>query len=206
MDENNIKYGPLVVALLIIAIVFAALFIIMATNYKTRDKYTKLLVVSRFSNKYEAGKILDKMNNFAFRLFEYMDKKYTKPDARIIIDRLVNNYDPDFLQENDPKDLFIHKAYTTNFRTISMCLRKKDGKFYNMQTLLFVYMHELAHIASAEQKHSDHFWKTFKFILMAAVSANMYRPVDYSKKPIVYCGIDVNSSPYYDQCDMSNLI
>lgn len=206
MSENNIKYGPLVIALLVITIVFIVLFILIATSYKTRDKYTKLLVVSRFSNKYEAGKILDKMNSFAFKLFEYMDKKYTKPDARTVIARLMNNYDPDFLQENDPKDLFIHKAYTTNFRTISICLRQKDGKFYSMQTLLFVYMHELSHIASVEQKHSDEFWKIFKFVLVAAVSAGLYRPVNYSKKPIVYCGITVNSSPYYDECDMSNLV
>jgi len=135
-----------------------------------------------------------------------MDKRYKKPQARLVIDRLLHKYDPDILEENDPKNPFEHKTYTTNFRTITMCIRKKNGEFYDFKTLLFVFMHELSHIGSLEREHNPEFWRTFKFMLTASYELGLYDPVDYSQKVIEYCDIPVNHSPFYEGYNISDMI
>jgi hypothetical protein len=133
-----------------------------------------------------------------------MDVAYShNKEAKVMIDRLLNNYDPDFLEENDPIFTPGHKAVTMNFRKVSLCLRKVNGEFYDMDTLLFVYLHELSHVASMEKNHNDKFWAVFKYILVCAVQLMGYHAVDYSANPINYCGIDVMHNPYYSEYDIS---
>jgi len=59
-------------------------------------------------------------------------------------------------------------------------------------------MHELGHVMSKSVGHNEEFWSNFKFILQEAKNANMYQPVDYSKEPESYCGMEINSNPYFN--------
>lgn len=202
--DKKVNYGVLIVAILVVVLMFLSIILYAVAFNKTKDRYTQLYVVARFRDDRKAAMILYNLNAFGFKLFERMSKKYTKPMARTVIDRMMTKYDPDMLEENDPVNPFEHKTYTTNFKTITICIRKKDGKFYDFHTLQFVFMHELAHIASLEREHGDTFWRIFKFILLG--SAGIYSPADYSKRPIEYCGIPVNHSPYYENYDVSDLV
>jgi hypothetical protein len=65
--------------------------------------------------------------------------------------------------------------------------------------LLYVMLHEAAHIANySTWGHDRRFWEVFRFVLKNAVEAGAYVPKDYSKAPEVYCGMDVNYSPLFD--------
>jgi hypothetical protein len=65
---------------------------------------------------------------------------------------------------------------------------------------MFVVIHELAHIANERWGHSSEsqFWEIFKFLLHEAKLCGMHTPVDYSKYPVMYCGLNVNYNPYFD--------
>lgn len=206
LSDKKVEYGYLIIAFIIVMLIFLMLFLYAILFNKTRDRYTQLFVVARFPNKNKAGVVLYNLNNFGSKLLDGMDKRYQKPQAKVVIGRLLHKYDPDILEENDPKNPFEHKTYTTNFRAITMCIRKKNGEFYDSKTLLFVFMHELSHIGSLEREHNSEFWRTFKFLLTASYELGLYRPVDYSKRAIEYCGIPVNHSPFFENYDISDMV
>ena len=200
-----------VLIIIIGVLLFVVIVLLLILHRNTFDKsYNKCLgyyVMAKYDNKQEAAKILHTLNIFGIKLIDEMHKKYNNNvDAMKIINRLINNYDPDKLQENDPIYTFGHKAYTLNFRKIAICLRKTDGKFYDLDVLKFVFLHELSHIGSIEKEHNIQFWTIFKYVLTCATSLVEYKQTNYSQYPMNYCGIQVSHNPYFEEYDISNLL
>lgn len=121
---------------------------------------------------------------------------------------ILRNYNPDLLSENDPIFTVGDKAFTFNFKRISICLRKRDWSFYDFNTLLFVFLHEIAHtgthpkyltVNGKRDNHPPMFWRVFKFLLREAVSIGIITPIDYNEDNyVVYCGIPIKSNPLFD--------
>jgi len=78
--------------------------------------------------------------------------------------------------------------------------KKKNGEggLIDSNTLMFVAIHELSHIATQSIGHTKEFWENFKFLLKESEKINIYNPIDYKKKPEEYCGISIKDNPYYD--------
>ena len=150
-----------------------------------------LLLLRRLRDKY-----VKKGNNS-------MDPDRTNPyrTAReIAVDKILSRYNPDNLVENSPFNSENDTSYTIDKGAIvAMCMRSStDGKLHDINTLMFVKLHELAHIAIEENEHPPIFWRTFKFILMEASSIGIYIPIDYSKKPVYYCRMYIEDNPLLD--------
>lgn len=77
----------------------------------------------------------------------------------------------------------------------------RNSAFENMNTLIFVMIHELTHISigwrPAAQSHNNEFIMVFTWLLDNAIKNNIYIPIDYKKYPETYCGMTINSSPLY---------
>jgi hypothetical protein len=118
-----------------------------------------------------------------------------------LVKRLLKLYNQDNLIENAPEGL-INTSYVENKGKIfALCLReKKTGKylFQDMDTLFFVALHELSHIANTKWDHGIEFWHDFKIILEEATESGIYIPIDYSKNNVNYCGLNVSYNPFYD--------
>ncbi len=123
----------------------------------------------------------------------------TYPD-RDNVKRLKEGFNPKTIQETLPTSQYT--AYSENKgEKIAFCLDKnKGGKggLIDPNTLMFVAIHELAHVASKSIGHTDEFWKNFKFLLQEAEKINIYVPEDYKKDPKEYCGMEITDNPYYD--------
>lgn len=154
-----------------------------------------------------ASKKLAELNRIAIELIRYMRKKYLwEPNrdsyGKQLTLNLMENYNPDSVIENAPPDT-VNTSYVEDKGIVfAMCLReRKSGKFkiHSDNILVFVLLHELTHLASKEFGHGDVFWHDFSIIIQNAAEAGLYTPVDYSKNPINYCGLDVNYNPYYDK-------
>ena len=118
-------------------------------------------------------------------------------DPRTI--RLVKGYNPKKISETLPTSELT--AFSENKgEKIAFCLNKsKNGsKLIDINTLTFVALHELSHIATESIGHKQEFWENFKWILQNAKEAGIYSPVDYKKYPEEYCGMTINDNPYYD--------
>jgi predicted metal-dependent hydrolase len=138
------------------------------------------------------AKITVKLKN----LVSYMNRKYPTRDN---VKRMVDNFNPKKITETLPTSKFT--AYSENKgEKMAFCVtKKKNGmKLIDENTLTFVAIHELAHIATKSIGHKDEFWNNFKFLLENAKTAGIYNPVDYKKNPKEYCGMKITDNPYYD--------
>ena len=91
-----------------------------------------------------------------------------------------------------------YKAYTLNKGSeVQLCMRNDDGTLINdSNTMIFVLIHELAHIMTYENGHPPIFWKNMGYLLKKASEIGIYNPIDYSKTPVEYCGVKIDQTPY----------
>lgn len=146
----------------------------------------------------EAADLLAKTTNKCTKLVEMMAHK--KPNHPIT-KRLLEGYNPQKIRETLPTSS--HTAYSENKgEKVAFCLTKrKDGNPNNLidlNTLMFVALHELSHICTVSIGHTPEYWNNFKFVLENAVEYGLYNPVDYKKNPTGYCGMTISDNPYYD--------
>jgi hypothetical protein len=135
------------------------------------------------------GSISDSLKNLVKGLNENDDSKGE------YIKQLKESFNTEYITENIPGSLYV--AYSVNKgEELSLCIRDKGSeKFIDDNTVIFVAIHELAHIMTPETGHTPLFWDNMKFLLEQASSQGIYMPVDYSQSPVEYCGMDINSTP-----------
>lgn len=79
------------------------------------------------------------------------------------------------------------KSYTINKQKIYLCLKDKDTQtYYPMNMLMYVAIHELAHVLCDEIGHTPKFHSIFSELLLRATELGIYDP----DIPILqnYCG------------------
>lgn len=148
--------------------------------------------VRRLPDKQEAANKLGSLSIKLRNLIEHCEKKDTKKEE---IKRLSENFNSEIITENIPGSRFV--AYSVNKGDeLSICIReKKTEKFINDNTVIFVAIHEMAHIMTKETGHPPEFWDNMKYLLENAEEMGIYIPKDYSKEPVDYCGQEINSTP-----------
>jgi hypothetical protein len=122
-------------------------------------------------------------------LLGYLQANYPENDITI---KFKNRY-RSILYEAEPA--IDSTTYTVNKSEIFMCMSSRDEEkfIYDINTLMYVIIHELAHICNDSTGHTPLFNKTFYFLLENAVKAGVYTYVDYKKNPINYCGLHLDS-------------
>jgi len=80
------------------------------------------------------------------------------------------------------------KSYTLNKEKVYLCLTDENGKYYSKNTLMYVLLHELAHVLSDSIGHTGEFHTTFEQLQDEATKAGIYDP----SIPIEpnYCGYE----------------
>jgi hypothetical protein len=122
----------------------------------------------------------------------------TEPDDPRSI-RMKENYRPDKLTEGNEDTRYT--SYSINKgEKIVFCLRSRDGKntLADLNTMAFVALHELAHLATESIGHTDEFWENFKWILEGSLNIGVYQDRDYKNSPQPYCGIQITDSPLHN--------
>lgn len=189
-------------------IVIVIFIIIVASKlYFDSDSFNLRCIISdvngnkycvRDRNKLElAADRLAHVNNNLNKLVNHLSKKYPTKES---VQRLVNGYNPKKIYETLPTSEFT--AYSENKgEKLAFCLdteKNSKGRLIDMNTLMYVALHEVSHIATKSIGHNDEFWNNFKFMITEAKEINIYNPVDYKKEPARYCGMNISDNPYYD--------
>ena len=68
------------------------------------------------------------------------------------------------------------KSYTVNKKKIYLCMKDEHNEYYNDNTLIYVLLHELAHVLCDEIGHTKKFESIFKSLLVEAEAKNIYNP------------------------------
>jgi hypothetical protein len=109
---------------------------------------------------------------------------------------LVSRFNPDALEENDITS--DSTSYSENKgEKIVVCLRDKVSPFPFVEenTVMFVLIHELAHLMTLSVGHTPEFWTNMRKLLQECIQLGVYRNVNYSKSPVKYCGMTITDSP-----------
>ena len=144
----------------------------------------------------EAADLLAETTNKAKRFVNELYEKYPNKEN---VKRLKEGFNPRKVQETLPTSELT--AYSENKgEKLAFCLSKTkhSEQLIDANTLMFVCLHELAHVASVSIGHKKEFWDNFKFLLVEAKEMGFYNPVDYKNKNENYCGMTITDNPYYD--------
>jgi len=153
----------------------------------------KKYYVRNLPDKKEAADKLSSIGTSLETLTSALDSNDTEKGEDIR--RLKEAFNSDHITENIPGSLYV--AYSVNKGDeLSICIREKDTeKFIDNNIILFVAIHELAHIMTKETGHTPMFWENMKYLLEKASVSGIYQVQDYSKDPVNYCGMEINSTP-----------
>lgn len=225
--KTLVKSLPITQLLIAMIVVLAFIIIVKLTTNTTIIKSSfdgeNYNVIGCFDNSKEAADLMAKVNSIILDFLNYLKNKYeinkvssindnmrgvsfggsagarTMKNTQMIIERILTNYNPEVIYENQPtgKD---GTSYTLDKGSkLVLCLRdKKTKQLHDIDILVFVALHEVAHMGNETWGHDDKFWQTFKFLLNEAKLAGIHNPKDYALHPVVYCGLPIDYNPFYD--------
>ena len=161
-------------------------------------------LVRNLPDKEEAALLLSKMRSNCSKIVESLfsemnsDKKKYGEEINKGIKRLKKNFKPNNISESSPGNSYT--SYSINKgEKIVFCLRQKGGvdanQLVDINTMMFVAIHELAHLMSKSIGHTTEFWDNMRFLLKKGIVLKVYKHIDYSKFPEDYCGIKITDTP-----------
>lgn len=177
---------------------FVLLLILLYLLYKP-GKYIKSKVdnseyfVSERNESPTSEEIADTLASIRQRINKFSShlKNNQHGEYQPYIDELIKTVEDIDISENTKS---IYTSYTINKKELVFCVRsKKTGEIHDINLLMYVVIHELAHIACPEYGHGDLFKKIFKYLLNEANKANIYYSINFSLNHTEYCGMEITS-------------
>jgi uncharacterized protein (UPF0333 family) len=161
--------------------------LVQVTSSVDNEKYT----VQIKDDSKEAADLIANIKQRLITLLDHMERTFGTDDERVA--NLKANFRPDRLKEGVTTPGYT--SYSINKgEQIVLCLRNGD-KLVDINTMMFVVLHEFAHLASVSIGHTQEFWDNFRWILEEAINIGIYVKQDFDKKSVEYCGMDITSSP-----------
>jgi len=149
------------------------------------------------------AEIRSKLINFVDQLVSQAEKE-TMGEGEDRDAELIDNYKYiKMIQKKLPNSVIKESSAKSEFTSYSVnkgeelvfCLRsKKDNKLHDINDLMYVAVHEIAHIGCPEIGHTPLFKKINKFLLERATVANLYKFENYKSTQKEYCGITLTSN------------
>jgi predicted metal-dependent hydrolase len=160
-------------------------------------------LVRNLPDKEEAALLLSKIRERLLQIVEHttrkkkLENKDKDKDKEHIdaLKRLKKNYKPNNITESSPGNKYT--SYSINKgEKIVFCLRSKEtNKLVDINTMMFVAIHELAHLMTKSIGHTTEFWDNMRFLLKEGIKLKVYEKQDFNKVPVEYCGTQITDTP-----------
>lgn len=181
-------------AALVPAIAGVAALMVHAKNMNSEVEYKRAtldghhyLVLKRKDSAAAANLLASLRADMQSLVAQYLEEFPDDKDARTLADK----FDGAQTSEGDPNTAYT--SYTVQKAKIVLCLRQKGGAFVTKNVIMYVAIHELAHIMTPSMGHTSEFWMNNRKLLACAEQMGLYQPQDYAKSPQPYCGIHITS-------------
>lgn len=168
-------------------------------SYTKSSISEKFYLVRNLPDKQIAADIIARIVNDLKRLAVamYKDLKNGESEAKkmgLYIKRMYNRFNGISFRESSAYSPYT--SYTVNKGDeMVLCIRsKKTGKIHNYNIIMYVAIHELGHVGCTEIGHTPLFFKINRYMIRKGIKMGMYKYVDYSMYPEVYCGMNVNNN------------
>lgn len=109
---------------------------------------------------------------FYQKYFDIYYDRYTD----LKIDQLKQLIGRSIPEINNIEILGSNKSFTVNKKTIYICAKDENGQYYDDNMLIYVMLHELAHVLCPEVGHTDKYKTIFKSLLERATRSGIYNP------------------------------
>ena len=155
----------------------------------------KYYIVNNYNDKQNAADLLAQIYKNVAILRNYLNKNKKNFEEYIeYIDLLDSRYDNVIIKENTENNNYT--SYSVNKgEEIVFCIRSKiDNSLHDINLIMYVAIHEFAHVACPEIGHTPLFKKIFKFFLECAIEINIYNYDNYKMNEQEYCGIQINET------------
>lgn len=106
------------------------------------------------------------------------------------VKRLRKKFNPDAISEGSPGSGYTSYTVDKGAKVV-LCIRQSDGSFVPKNVILYVAVHELAHIMSSTIGHNAEFWENNARLLESAKASGVYVTQDFKSAPQPYCGIKI---------------
>jgi len=187
--------------IIILLFIFIVSVIIIINLEKNEVKYVKSTIDNReylvrdLDDKIQAANTLAKIRENMFKLKDYLVKykdKYSK--YKEYIEQLDERINDVVINESSADSSYT--SYSVNKgEQIVYCIRSKyDGTIHGVNLLMYVALHEMAHVACPEYGHGDLFKKIFAFFAKTGIELDIYTKINFYESPTEYCGMIISES------------
>jgi hypothetical protein len=157
--------------------------------YKVRDMPDKQQAADLLAN------VRLKLKKFSV----YLESSFPdKPQVKRLSQRFQAS--PERILESTPDAE--HTSYSVNKgEKVHLCLRQRQGadeSLVNENIMVFVALHEMAHVITDSLGHEPEFWNNFGWLLKEAEKQNIYQYTDFKAHPVRYCGTKITDAPRYN--------
>jgi WLM domain len=165
----------------------------------------KLYRVRDMRDKQQAADLLAKVRLRMKKLYAHLSSTFPdKPQVKRLLQRFEAN--PERLLEATPDAE--HTSYSVNKgESVHLCLRQRQGadeNLVNENVMVFVSLHEMAHMITDSVGHEPEFWNNFGWLLKQAENLGVYQYQDFKAHPVRYCGTNITDQPRYDPAKDGN--
>jgi predicted metal-dependent hydrolase len=156
-------------------------------------------LVRNLPDKEEAALLLSKIRERLIKLVDHTSNeikdKDEKTDHLKSLKRLKKNFRPNNITESSPGNKYT--SYSINKgEKIVFCLRSKEtDKLVDINTMMFVAIHEVAHLMTESIGHTTEFWDNMRFLLKEGIKIKVYEKQDFNNVPVEYCGTQITDTP-----------
>jgi len=182
---------------------FSALSNIQTSAYPTVSVKSSvdgnMYQVRDMPDKQEAADLLARVRQRMQKLYNYLIATYPE---KLQVKQLKQNFKPDPSRISESTPDAEHTSYSVNKgESVHFCLRQRQGNNESLvkeNIMVFVALHEMAHMVTPTIGHGPDFWNNFGWLLKIAEDQGIYKYEDFSAHPVSYCGVKITDSPKYD--------
>ena len=186
-------------------LIVVTIFYIYLESKSVDVQYVKSTVDSReylvrnLPDKQEAANLLANIHLTMLKVIDVVNdpinqENYTTQNIEDI-KRLTKNYRNGNISESNPGNKYT--SYSINKgEKIVFCIRSKENNtLVDINTMMFVAIHELAHLMTKSIGHKPEFWDNMRFLLEEAIELKLYEKQDFNNSPVEYCGTTITDTP-----------
>jgi len=188
-----------IILILILIIFFYITFFTKFSNLVYMESYydgNKYLVQDNLNKKEAAillSKIIERLKFLKNYLVRNIDNYKEYEEYILLINKNFNDMRTSIYEGDGKNNL---TSYSVNKgEELVLCLHsKKTKKLHDINLMMYIGLHELAHMGCPEIGHTELFTKIFKFLTLRAIDLNLYRKEDFASNPREYCGMELYTS------------
>jgi hypothetical protein len=193
---NLIEY----LCIILMCIIFLIIFLYLRREYNDiiyvkSDIDNQIYLVRNLPDKQQSANLLANIKRNINELSKYLYNNRDEFDEyKLYIEQLDKNIKNMILMESSENS--IYTSYSINKgEEIVFCLRTRtNNKIHDFNLIMYVVLHEMAHVACPEYGHGELFKKIFAFLTIHAINIKLYKKIDFSNDPQEYCGMMVTDS------------